>query len=67
MNISARLQIRISGFELDSQDTYLIPHALHRGVPSSASLHNGVFLVQHDAHCLPVQQINNASLKTVVL
>ena len=31
---------------------HLIPHALQSGVPSSASLHIGVFLVQHDAHTL---------------
>ena len=68
MNISAFFKcqstvLNILGFALHSQYTYLIPHALHKGVPSSASLHNGVFLVQHDAHCLPVQQINNTSWK----
>lgn len=32
---------------------YLMPQALQRGVPSSASLHMGVFLVQQDAQTLP--------------
>lgn len=32
--------------------SYLIPQALQRAVPSSAFLHMGVFLVQHDAHIL---------------
>lgn len=32
--------------------SYLIPQALQRGVPSSAFLHMGVFLVQHDAQIL---------------
>ena len=33
--------------------SHLMPQALQRGVPSSASLHKGVFFVPHDAHCLP--------------
>ena len=33
--------------------SYLIPQALQSGVPSSASLHIGVFLVQHDAQTFP--------------
>lgn len=31
---------------------YLMPQALQSGVPSSASLQRGVFLVQQDAHIL---------------
>lgn len=38
--------------------THLIPQALQRGVPSSASLHRGVFLVQHDAHVLDAAGTN---------
>lgn len=33
--------------------TRLIPHALHSGVPSSASLHRGVRCVPQDAHTFP--------------
>ena len=32
--------------------SYLMPQALQSGVPSSASLHMGVFFVQQDAHSL---------------
>lgn len=37
-----------------------MPQALQRGVPSSASLHMGVFLVQHDAQTLPPSDSQHA-------
>lgn len=37
--------------------SYLIPQALQRGVPSSASLHNGVRLVEQEAHIFAETQI----------
>ena len=40
--------------------THLMPQALHNGVPSSASLQSGVFLVPQDAHCFPASEKNNA-------
>lgn len=33
---------------------YLIPQALHSGVPSSASLHNGVLTALQDAQCFSI-------------
>lgn len=46
--------------------TYLIPQALQSGVPSSAFLHMGVFLVQHDAQILSSDEgeKNNISAQT---
>lgn len=44
--------------------SYLIPQALQRAVPSSAFLHMGVFLVQHDAQIL---SSDDRGMKTFLL
>lgn len=44
-----------------AKKSHLIPQALQRGVPSSASLHKGVFLVQHDAHIFSKTQHHSIS------